>query len=218
MGNLVPIAVVTGGHSFDVPGFHRLFRSIPGLDPYIQHMDDFFSASPADRASYAAVVFYMMPIPTPRDEAMEWFMGRPTEVLQSLAGTGQGIVILHHGLTAYREWDLWKSITGLMRTSFSYHPGEKVAIEAADPAHPITRGLEPWEMTDETYLMDDAGEGSRFLFSTSNAHSMRHVGWTREFGKARVFCFQPGHDARAWSSPEIREVLRRGILWSAQRI
>ena len=39
------VAVVTGGHSFDVPGFHALFRSLPDVDPYIQHMEDYIHDS-----------------------------------------------------------------------------------------------------------------------------------------------------------------------------
>jgi len=218
MGNEVPVAVVTGGHSYDVQGFHRLFRSLPGVDPYIQHLDDFASSSPEVRGSYDAVVFYLMPLPTPREGAGEWFNGNPRKAVLSLRESGQGMLVLHHSILAWREWDEWKAVTGLTDTAFTYHPGESVRVEVSDPDHPITLGIKPWEMTDETYLLRDAAAGSRFLFSTPNPKSMRHIGWTREYGKARVFCFQPGHDARAWASPDFREALQRGILWSAGRI
>jgi type 1 glutamine amidotransferase len=33
-----------------------------------------------------------------------------------------------------------------------------------------------------------------------------------------VFCYQGGHDNRAYSHRNFQEVLRRGILWSAGRI
>jgi type 1 glutamine amidotransferase len=212
------VAVVTGGHRFDVQGFHRLFRSLPGVDPYIQHMDDFASSSPEVRRSYDAIVFYTMMLPTPREGAGEWFNGNPREAVLALKETGQGILLLHHSLVAYREWDDWKALTGLPEPMISYHFGEKVRVEVADPDHPITRGLEPWEMTDETYLMKDTGEGSHMLFSTGNTRSMQHLGWTREFGRARVFCFQSGHDAGAWDAPGFREALRRGILWCSRRL
>ena len=35
------VAVITGGHAFDVPAFHALFDNIPGTDCYIQHLEDF---------------------------------------------------------------------------------------------------------------------------------------------------------------------------------
>ena len=38
------VAVVTGGHAFDVPNFHRLFRQLPGIDAYPQHLEHFASS------------------------------------------------------------------------------------------------------------------------------------------------------------------------------
>ena len=35
------VAVITGGHAFDVPAFHALFGNIPGTDCYIQHLEDY---------------------------------------------------------------------------------------------------------------------------------------------------------------------------------
>jgi len=44
--DLITVAVVTGGHPYDLPNFHRLFRSFFSLDCYLQHMDDFAADSP----------------------------------------------------------------------------------------------------------------------------------------------------------------------------
>jgi type 1 glutamine amidotransferase len=33
-----------------------------------------------------------------------------------------------------------------------------------------------------------------------------------------VFCYQAGHDNVTWQDPNFREVLRRGLLWSARRL
>jgi type 1 glutamine amidotransferase len=33
-----------------------------------------------------------------------------------------------------------------------------------------------------------------------------------------VFCFQSGHDNLTWSNPSFREILARGIRWSAGRL
>jgi len=38
---LVKVAVITGGHSYNVQGFHQLFRSLKGIDAYVQHIQDF---------------------------------------------------------------------------------------------------------------------------------------------------------------------------------
>jgi type 1 glutamine amidotransferase len=47
---------------------------------------------------------------------------------------------------------------------------------------------------------------------------MKTIGWTRQYKKSRVFCFESGHDNQTWVSPEFREVLRRGLLWCARKL
>ena len=70
----------------------------------------------------------------------------------------------------------------------------------------------------ETYHVPGAGEGSRVLLTTDHPRNIPTVAWTRPHGKARVFCLQLGHDEQAWSDPNFKRVLRRGILWSVGRL
>lgn len=74
------VAVITGGHNFDVPGFHQLFRSLAGVDAYIQHLDDFACASESARDNYDVVLFYLMFRETPVDEGQPWYRGQPSGV------------------------------------------------------------------------------------------------------------------------------------------
>jgi len=73
-------------------------------------------------------------------------------------------------------------------------------------------------MVDETYTMKDPGEGSTILLSTDHPKSMKHLAWTREYRKSRVFCFESGHDDKAWSNSGFKKVLARGMQWCAGRI
>ena len=63
----IKIAVVTGGHPFDVIGFSDLFRALDGVQAYIQHIDDFAVASEEIRDSYDVVLFYSFMQPEPQD-------------------------------------------------------------------------------------------------------------------------------------------------------
>jgi len=72
-------------------------------------------------------------------------------------------------------------------------------------------------MHDETYTMQEPGAGCEVLFTVDHDPSMQALGWVTEYKKARVFCFQPGHDHLAWENPTFREVLRRGIRWAARQ-
>ncbi len=214
----VKTAVVTGGHSYDVVNFQRLFRGLDGIEPYVQHIDDFASSDEDVRDSYDTVVFYIMLTDGPSDEGQPWYAGKPKAALEHLGGAAQGILLLHHAILAYPEWRLWDEIVGIQDRSFGYHLGESVRIEVADPDHPITRDLSGWEMVDETYTMAEPAAGSRALLSVDHPKSMKTVAWTREYKRSRVFCLQSGHDNQTWGTGGFSEVLRRGILWCAERI
>src|SRR5512133_3049375 len=106
------VAVLTGGHAFDVPNFHRLFRRLAGIDAYIQTMGDFAAAPQETRDAYDTIVFYHMLKEPPSNEGRPWFDGKPKIALDRLAETAQGMVVLHHSVLAYPEWPTWRELTG----------------------------------------------------------------------------------------------------------
>jgi hypothetical protein len=214
----VKTAVVTGGHSYDVPEFHELFRGLAGVDAYIQHLEDFASSPQEVRDGYGAVLFFFFPQENPSDEGMPWFLGKPKTAMEHLGETGQGIVVLHHAILAYPHWPVWAELCGISDSSFSYFPNQHIRVEVARPDHPIVHGLSDWEMVDETYKMQDAGPGSEVLLTVDDPKSMHTVAWTRTHKRSRVFCCGLGHDNQAWSAPNFQEMLRRGILWVARRL
>ena len=214
------VAVVTGGHPYDVQDFHRLFRSLAGMDAYIQHMDDFATSSEAVRDGYDVVVLYIMLTEGPGDEKekLPLYAGNRKAVLEHLGATNQGIVVLHHALLAYPNWPVWSELVGIANRKFWFYHDQHIQVKIANPGHPITQGLHDWEMTDETYTMANAGVGSDILLTLDHPKSMKTIGWTRQFKQARVFCLESGHDNQAWANANFREVLRRGIQWCARRI
>ena len=209
----VKVAVVTGGHSFDVPGFHDMIRSMDGADACVQHIDDFCSSTPETRRWYDVVLFYTMMMETPKDEGLPWYAGRHKSALESLGETKQGIFLLHHAILAYPEWPVWSELVGIHDRRFGYHIGETVRTLVGRPNHPITRGIRPWTMVDETYTMADTVDGSDLLLSCEHLKSMKTLAWARHYRSSRVFCYQAGHDNKAYANPHFREVVGRGIQW-----
>jgi len=218
MTSPVRLAVVTGGHSFDVPAFHELFRHMEEISAYIQSMDDFASSTREIRRHYDAILFYTMLQKGPVDEGLPWYAGTPLTTLSDLGAAQQGLVVLHHALLAYPEWPVWDALTGISCRSFEYHLDQTVRSDIARGDHPITQGLDSWVKVDETYEMPEPGEDSEILLTCDHLKSMNAIAWTRRYGKARVFCYQGGHDSQAYSHRNFQEVLRRGILWSAGRL
>jgi hypothetical protein len=125
----IKVAVITGGHPFDVQPFHQLFRALPGIDAYIQHTDEFVSEPPEVRDSYDAFVFYSMFHDTPTDD-VPWYAGKPQTALERLGETKQSIVLIHHALLAYPDWPMWDEIAGMKaRIMRSYHPNERIRYD-----------------------------------------------------------------------------------------
>ena len=214
----IQMAVVTGGHSFNVIEFHRLFRQLENIEVYIQHMDDFASSSAEIRHSYDVILFYTMLLDGPTDDGHPWYAGKPKSVLEELGQIGQGSFMLHHSILAYREWPIWSQIVGFSDLTHDVTMAQTLFVEVEDHEHPITSGVSGWDMVDETYKMCDPEPDSQILLTTKHPTSMRVLAWTRQYKNSRVFCYQSGHDNRTWDNPNFITMLWRGIEWCARRI
>jgi len=205
----IKLAVVTGGHPFDVPRFHALFRGRPDVDAYPQEFDNWVHDWGQVRRQYDVALFYNMHMDLPT--------GPYREAIEDLAARPQGVVILHHALLAWPELQAWTDLVGIADRSFGYHMGQTIRLDVAAD-HPITNGVSSWEMPEETYTVAEPGADNQVLLIAEHPLSMRSLAWVRQCGHARVFCLQCGHDNLAWEHPYYREVLIRGIRWAAGRI
>jgi uncharacterized protein len=214
----IKIAVVTGSHPFDVINFHNLFRSMNGIDTYIQHLNDFACSPQEVRDSYDVCLFYHFVLDLPTDEGIPWYSGTPRTALQHLGNRDQGIVVLHHAILAYQDWPVWNDLVGIHNRKWDNHTDQVLDLHINNPVHPITQGLNDWRMGDETYTMADTSGDSTILLTVDHPVSMKTMAWTRHYKNSRVFCYQSGHDNQAYSNPNYRTLLERGIKWTAKRL
>lgn len=212
----IPVAVVTGRHPFDVVAFHDLWCSFPHFEVYVQHMEDFVSDVAGMRQHYDVVVFYNFHQETPGSE-QGWWEKNTLTALDQLGTTGQGIMILHHALLAYKGWSLWNELVGVSGRSFGYYMNQNLHVKIEKPDHPICAGLSDFDLVDETYTMDDAlvGNGNTILLTTNHEKSMKTLAWTRRYGNSDVFCWESGHDGASFSNPTYRIIMERAIVWLA---
>ena len=200
------IAVVTGEHGFREKDFDKVYKSMEGIE-FVREDLDVFIDDPHQQ-DYATVVFYNFHRPYPTEPQAKAILG--------LTERGQGIVILHHAILAFPDWDTYADMCGIDDRDFDYHPKQTLQVQVVDRTHPITEGLTDWEMGDETYSMKSADDDSTILLTVDHPNSMDVIGWAREYDKSRIFCLQSGHDNVTYSNPNFREVLRRGIDWCAR--
>jgi uncharacterized protein len=207
----IKTAVITGNHPYEVPQFISLFRSLKSVDFYPQYLENFTADLANVREQYDVVLFYNM--------HMVLDQGPVQAALEKLGDTKQGIFCLHHGLLSYPDWSLWSEVVGIPNRHFKYYPGETVHVEIADSKHPITQGLQPWEIVDETYAMDPAaGAGNHVLLTTKHPRSLPTLAWTSKYRNSPVFCLASGHGKETYENSSFRLVVERGIQWLAGKI
>jgi len=206
-----PVAVVTGNHNFDVPGFQRMLDSIPESVCYLQDLDNFVADLGQFNDRYRTVVFYNFHQLTP--VASDRLGASTIDAIDRLSENGQGLLILHHAILAFPKWEVWNRIVGISDRSFGYDPDQVVQTDISLADHPITSGLQSWQMVDETYSMNDAGGDSQVILSTDHPKSMQVLGWTRQYKNSRVFCYQSGHDNQVFADDNFRRVMAQGIDW-----
>lgn len=104
------------------------------------------------------------------------------------------------------------------------HPGGVVPYEVniVNKKDPVTRGLKDFNMKSEQYYMHVDPNVKVLVTTTYNGNhafwidgAVMPVVWKKMYGKGRVFYSSLGHVAKDFEIPEILEIVKRGICWSA---
>jgi len=108
---------------------------------------------------------------------------------------------------------------------FVAHPGNIIdyRVNVTRPDDPVMAGIEDFDYRSEQYYLhvDPAIE---VLATTtfSGAHApwvegvVMPVVWKHRYGRGRVFYSSLGHVAAEFAVPEMRTILKRGLLWAAR--
>jgi len=162
----------------------------------------------------------------------------------ALHGTNSILELLTGGPDA-GLWDAPRSaplLMDLLGSQFISHPPiAPYLVRVADPAHPLVRGIEPFETTDELYHLETHGDlhvlldtqcteaGTGFV-EAADAPGTHPVMYLKDWGKGAVLYNTLGHcrghydlqpmadwwptvDRGAWELPIFYSLLRRSIAW-----
>ena len=162
----------------------------------------------------------------------------PLEGLRAAIQAGTGMAGWHGGIAdSYRNSSDYLHLIG---GQFACHPGKhpaerigaqsdnyvryRVNILPSAAEHPITRGLEDFELVTEQYwvLYDNYID---VLATTTQAVRewdpwtrpvVSPAIWTRQWGKGRIFVCTPGHRVEILEDPNVRTIIQRGMLWASR--
>jgi uncharacterized protein len=206
------VLVLWGGHPFPLKPFQETFKSFRDMKcTFVEEKVGGEAFENIDRWPYDAMVFYNFE-KKPSDRQKENFL--------KLLDRGVGLVILHHGLHAYKEWPEFRNIAGI--TSFVTIARDDVnyTIHIEDPKHAIVKGMKDFRVNDETYQDHklDPNAKLRVFLTTSEPTNLKAIAWTHTYRKAPVCYLQLGHGPSVYGNKDYRAVLGNSIRWSAGRL
>jgi uncharacterized protein len=204
------VLVLVGGHPFPVKPFREIFASFADMKcTFVEEKVGGETFEDIDHWPYDAMVLYN-------------FEKKPTEKQREnflkLMDRGVGLVVLHHGLHAYRDWPEYKKIAGI--TSFVTDAKDDVnyTIHIEDPQHPIVKGLQDFAVKDETYHGNQADPTVHVILTTNEPTNCKAIAWVHTYRKSSVCYLQLGHGTSIYGQKEFRTVLGNAIRWSAGRL
>jgi len=154
---------------------------------------------------------------------MNWEKPGPGEAarenLKKFVAGGKGMMMTHFACGAWQEWPEFVQLAGRVWNPKlrGHDPYGKFRVEIADPEHPITKGLDAFETTDELYTCLTGDTKIHIIAkATSKVDKKEYpMAFVLDYGKGRVFQTVLGHDAAAYASPGVGDLLRRACAWAA---
>lgn len=214
----IRVLVITGGHGFNTEEFNDM---LSGLAPEISYQVaelpgayDMFL--PENRGRYDVLVFYHM---------WQTITDYQAKNMADCISEGKPVVALHHSICAFDDWpEYWNIIGGKYfhkATTFkgrSYEPCSYMhdlhfTVRISGIRHPVTKGLNDFQVFDETYKGYYIEEGVTPLLTTDEKSSNPVIGWTKKYGKAKVVVLQSGHDVPTFRNSNYRKLLKQSIIW-----
>jgi type 1 glutamine amidotransferase len=136
---------------------------------------------------------------------------------------GVGLAGYHGGMCdAFREAVDYQFMTG---GQWVAHPGNIIdyKVNITRPDDPVVQGLSDFAYRSEQYymLVDPSNEVlATTTFTGEHAFWTKGVVmpvvWKRHHGKGRVFYSSLGHVTKEFNVPEMKTILKRGLLWAAR--
>jgi len=214
----VRILVITGGHDYNKETFQHMLGSL-GRD-FTFEIREFPMAFdmflPQNRDKYDVLVFYHM---------WQDISNEQKKVFSECIKNGKPLVVLHHSICAFDNWDEYIHITGgkyfhkpatingVQYPASSYQHDRQVLVQVVDTLHPVTKNLRDFELFDETYNNYYIEPGVKPLLRTNDPTSTPVIGWVTQYGRSRVATIQSGHDTPTYDNENYRRLLRQAITW-----
>ena len=224
--------IVRGGWDGHMPvettDSFRPFLERNGFDVRVEETNDVYAD--ADYLASVDLIVQTMTMSTIEKEPLAGLIAA-VEAGTGMAGWHGGIADSYRNSSDYQQF-----MGGLFASHPGKHPSERhgeqddnyvphrYEITELGRSHPITAGIDDFELTTEQYwvLHDDLIDVLATTTQAVREWDPWHrpitspAIWTREWGRGRIFVSTPGHRIEITDDPTVRTIIERGMLWAAR--
>lgn len=216
--------VVVGGHGYDKGRFPDAFAGNDDIGVDIREIKEKGKKGvfeDIENWPYDVMVLYS-------------FGQQPSEAEKAnflkLLDRGVGLVILHHAIAGYPDWDEYEKILGakyclkpitrdgVEMPASIWKEGVEIKVHVEDANHPITKGMKNFSLVDETYGKWTWHPGSHVLLTTDTPQNTKQICWAKTYAKSRVVYLQLGHGPDAFVNKNYQRLVAQSIRWTAGRL
>jgi type 1 glutamine amidotransferase len=148
--------------------------------------------------------------------SVRWMQPHQEEAIESFVLNGGAFLALHNA-----GWDYpWQG--GYRRTLAGYYQGHppvapfKVCV--LDREHPITQGVDDYEIVDEQHFLWFDVDRVTLLLKSQGQNGMESAaGWAYEYGRGRVAYLANGHTLEILEHPMVQRLLHNAARWLVER-
>jgi type 1 glutamine amidotransferase len=141
-----------------------------------------------------------------------WMTDDQQKAIWDFVENGGGFLAVHNAHTMYPPKGLYYQLFG---GDFGGHPKPYTyTIRVENKHHPITRGVEDFDIFDEHHMSKYALDQEHLLLrSVARDNAQAAAGWWNEIGKGRFCYLSPGHTPEALNHPMVQLLLRNAARW-----
>lgn len=143
---------------------------------------------------------------------VKWMTDEQQKAIWDFVHSGGGFLALHNAQGLYPPGGLYYKLFG---GDYGGHPKPYVfTIRIEDKNHPITAGVEDFEIFDEQHTVKYYLDREHLLLrSIARDNLSAPAGWWREAGKGRFCYLAPGHTLEVLRHPMMERLIRNAARW-----
>ena len=143
---------------------------------------------------------------------VKWMTDAQQQAIWDFVNEGGGFLALHNSQGIYPPGGLYYKLFG---GDYGGHPKPYTfAVRIENTNHPITAGVEDFEVFDEQHTVKYyLGREHLLLRSIARDNLESEAGWWREQGKGRFAYLAPGHTIESLTHPMMQLLIRNACRW-----